>query len=121
MAVNVQDTQVLAIMGYVQRVHANSGWYNATPQDLANRLLGDAEFRSMQLGTWLGTVDGELVRQAVVAALPPWDGVLVNTVAEALMLAAAEQKNQGTQAAAFTGLLGVMAVTLVAVALWKRP
>lgn len=97
MTINVQDTQVLAIMGYVQRVHANSGWYNATPQDLAHRLLGDAEFRSIQLGTWLGTVDGELVRQAVVAALSPWDGVLVTTVADALILAADEQKNQVTR------------------------
>ena len=42
-----------------------SAWTQQLPtvEQFAKDLLADAEFRSLQLGTWLGTTDGEVIRQ----------------------------------------------------------
>jgi hypothetical protein len=83
-------------------------WYarRPTPEELAEELLQDAEFRSLQLGTVLGTPEVHLVAHAVEAASPPFYRSDEQLLVEALTLAA---KMQNRQAA---GRLALGAVTL---------
>jgi hypothetical protein len=67
--------------------------------DLAGFLLQDAEFRSLQLGTWLNSPDGELIAAAVEAALPPPLNREVRVIAEGMRLAAEAQRREGQQTA----------------------
>ena len=81
------------------------------PEDYARTLLADSEFRALQLGTWLGTTDGEIISCAVAQVIPlpyrPEYGLLVN----GLTLAAKLQAQEG-QAAAEKVLLVLLGVTL---------
>jgi hypothetical protein len=43
-----------------------------TVEQTANELLQIAEFRALRLGTWLGTVDGQVITEAVEAVAPPF-------------------------------------------------
>jgi hypothetical protein len=42
-----------------------------TSQDLAEQWLNNAEFRALQLGTWLNTSDGQILAAAVESVLAP--------------------------------------------------
>src|SRR6266852_4580374 len=42
------------------------------PEELAHELLGLAEFRTLQLGTWLDTTDGQIIAKAVEAVVPAY-------------------------------------------------
>jgi hypothetical protein len=79
-------------------------------KDIAQELLGCAEFRALQLGTWLGTTNGEIITQAVEAVMPPFYAEDVALIVEALNLAAAMQQREGRQKA----LVGA-AVTFAAI------
>ena len=43
-----------------------------TADELAHELLTDAEFRALQLGTWLNTTNGKVISEAVEMVLPPF-------------------------------------------------
>jgi hypothetical protein len=43
-----------------------------TAEALAKELLGIAEFRALQLGTWLGTTNGEVITEAAEMVAPPF-------------------------------------------------
>jgi hypothetical protein len=66
-----------------------------TAEDFARELLGDAEFRALRLGTWLGTPEGQAVSEAVAQVIPTdYEPVFTLTV-DALELAAAQQTKEG--------------------------
>ena len=87
-------------------------WNQGRPmsKDVAKEFLDCAEFRALQLGTWLGTTDGEVMTRAVEMVVPMFYAEDVALIVEALTLAAAIQQQEGRQRA-FTGA----AVTLAAI------
>lgn len=68
-------------------------------EDLARQLLNNAEFRALQLGSWLGTTDGQLISQAVAVGLPPPYRQEFQLIVDALVLATNLQQQHGQQVA----------------------
>ena len=62
--------------------HPNIHSQRPTVERVAEELLGLAEFRALQLGTWLGTTDGR-----IVTALSPWLWLVGLGVVGALLFA----------------------------------
>jgi hypothetical protein len=67
----------------------------STAEELAEALVHDIEFRALQLGTWLGTVEGRLVAAAVGQAIPLAFRPQFDLVVEGLQRAAEMQKTEG--------------------------
>jgi len=79
----------------------------------AKDLVADAEFRSLQLGTWLGTTDGEVIETAVGMAIPPIYRPEYDLAVDGLKLAARLQQ-QADQEMAGRVALSVLGVSLFA-------
>jgi hypothetical protein len=87
-----------------------------TAEELANQLLSDAEFRSLQLGTWLGTPAGHLITEAVSLVISPAYEPAFSFIISCLQLAADMQSQEGRQKAfnyAFVGA-GLSLLVLIA-------
>jgi hypothetical protein len=82
-----------------------------TPEQYAHLLLNDTEFRALQLGTWLGTTDGEVISQAVEQIIPPFYRPEYDLVINGLTIAANLQAQEGQQVAEKVAL-GVIGVGL---------
>ena len=67
--------------------------------NLAKEFLAITDFRTLQLGTWLGTTDGEIITGAVELVVPMFYAEDVALIVEALKLAAAKQLQEGRQKA----------------------
>lgn len=76
-----------------------------TAQEIAAHLFADAEFRSLQLGTWLNTPNGQLITAAVEAITPPPYREDIQLLVEAVTLAAKMQQDTGRQRAVAAGLV----------------
>lgn len=89
-----------------------------TYEQVANELLGIAEFRALQLGTWLGTTDGQVITEAVEMVTPPFYREDVELLVEGLKLAAQLQalKSQDKAGKIALGVIGVAAVAAFALA-----
>ena len=85
-----------------------------TAEQLANELLSIAEFRALQLGTWLGTTDGQILTQAVEMVAPPFYRQDVELLVEALKLAASIQQSEGQRVAGKMALGAIGLSLLVA-------
>ena len=91
-------------------------WYGAsspiswhplpTPQELARHWLDNTEIRTLQLGTWLRTTDGQIIVAAVESVLAPGYQQEFELLVDALQLAAEAQYQEG--------ILKVGSVALVA-------
>lgn len=81
----------------------------SSAEDVAGFLVHDAEFRSLQLGTWLNSPDGQLITAAVEVALPPPFNREVRVVAEGMRLAAEAQRREGQQTAGALSLAALCA------------
>lgn len=75
-----------------------------TAQEIAAHLFADAEFRSLQLGTWLNTPNG-LITAAVEAITPPPYREDIQLLVEAVTLAAKMQQDAGRERAVAAGLV----------------
>jgi hypothetical protein len=75
-------------------------------------LLADAEFRSLQLGTWLGTTNGEVFSEAVSQVIPPFYKEEFDLMVDGLVLASHLQAQEGKQAAGRVAL-GTVITALV--------
>jgi len=98
-------------------------WPHAVHQQLPpldqfrEELLEDAEFRTLQLGDWLRTTDGQVIAEAVSMVIPPAYGAAYELAVKGLTLAAEDQTQEGRQAAgavALVTLLVAAAIVLVA-------
>jgi hypothetical protein len=93
-------------------ISSSLGVHRYTPETLAQELLNSAEFRALQLGTWLGTPDGELISAAVHAVMPPPYRQDIDLLIEALKIAAKAQQKDAREKAIATGVglaaLGVL-------------
>jgi hypothetical protein len=76
-----------------------------TAQEIAAHLFADAEFRALQLGTWLNTPNGQLITAAVEAIAPPPYREDVQLLIEAVTLAAKMQQDAGRERAVAAGLV----------------
>jgi len=83
-----------------------------TPQELAENLAADAEFRTLQLGTWLNRPDVELITAAVEAITPPPYRQDIELLIQGIQLAAQLQRRDGWKSVAFatvsTALVGLL-------------
>ena len=79
---------------------------------LAKELVADAEFRSLQLGTWLGTTDGEVIETAVGLVIPPIYKPEYDLAVDGLKLAARLQQQAGQEIA------GKLALSVVGASLF---
>lgn len=90
-----------------------------TADQLADELLAVAEFRALQLGTWLGTADGQIIAEAIEMVAPPFYRQDIGLLFDALRLAASLQEHEGRRVAgrfalgvlASAGLFTVLAVS----------
>ncbi len=85
-----------------------------SPEDYARTLFADSEFCALQLGTWLGTTDGEIISRAVAQVIPPLYRPEYELLVNGLTLAAKLQAQEG-QAAAEKVLLVLLGATLLIV------
>jgi hypothetical protein len=69
--------------------------HQTTPEAIAEELIANAQFRALQLGTWLNRPDVELITAAVQAITPPPYGQDIELLVEALKLAAQAQRRDG--------------------------
>ncbi|HVC99851.1 MAG TPA: hypothetical protein VNG93_01725 [Candidatus Dormibacteraeota bacterium] len=78
-----------------------TAWQQPLPSvdQLAKALVADAEFRSLQLGTWLGTTDGEVIETAVGTVIPPIYRHEYDVAVDGLKLAARLQQQAGQEVA----------------------
>lgn len=77
---------------------------------VAKEFLALVDFRALQLGTWLGTADGEIVTHAVELAVPMFYAEDVALLIEALKLAAATQQQEGRQKALANAAVSLLAI-----------
>ncbi len=88
---------------------AYAGWHTLpTAEQFAKDLVADAEFRSFQLGTWLGTTDGEVITTAVGMVIPPMYKPEYDLAVDGLKLAARMQQQEGQKVA-----LSIVGVSLL--------
>jgi hypothetical protein len=85
-----------------------------TAQEIAAHLFADAQFRSLQLGTWLDTPNGELIAAAVEAVTPPPYREDIQLLVEAVTLAAKMQQDAGRERAVAAGLVLAFGSALLA-------
>lgn len=69
--------------------------HQMTPQELAEDLAANAEFRALQLGTWLNRPDVEVITAAVEAITPPPYRQDIELLIEGMKLAAQLQRRGG--------------------------
>lgn len=85
--------------------------YLPTAEELAEEFLNDADFRALQLGTWLRTPDGAAIAEAVALVIPPEYRPAFNLAVEGLKLAAdAQAQGDRKNAAKFAGAVVVVAI-----------
>lgn len=86
-----------------------TAWQQQLPtvEDFARDLVADAEFRSLQLGTWLGTTDGEVIETAVGMVIPPFYKPEYDLAVDGLKLASRLQQQAGQE------LAGKVALSIV--------
>ncbi len=85
-----------------------------TAAEIAAHLFADAEFRSLQLGTWLNTPNGQLITAAVEALTPPPYREDIQLLVEAVTLAAKMQQDAGRERAVTAGLVLAVGGALLA-------
>ena len=83
-------------------------------EHLAGDLLAHTGFQTLNLGTWLGTTDGEVIAQAVEMVSPPFYRQDVQLLVAALRHAAALQQQEGQRVAGQFALGAVAAAAVVA-------
>lgn len=76
-----------------------------TIAQFAQELLDDAEFRSLRLGTWLSTADGEVLTEAVGLVISPIYAPEFELAVAGLKLAAELQHREGQGAAGRAALI----------------
>ncbi len=86
-----------------------------TEAELAAELLEMAEFRALQLGSWLGTTEGEVITKAVEAVLPPYLRADIALLVAGLKLAAQLQQQKGQRVA---GGVALVAVAMFGLFIW---
>jgi hypothetical protein len=133
MSSETNESRELAIAGYIARHPALRPYVLAAAEridlrlypsaqplpsaaELSRQLLADAEFRSLRLGGWLTTTDGQIIAAAVARVLPPTYEPVFNLVVDALMFAAREQQREGRQKAGLIALASIVGGMLLAIA-----
>jgi len=91
-----------------------------TPEEIGRWFLQDAEFRALELGTWLGTTNGEVIAGAVENFLPPLYREDAKLLVDALKFAADLQQTEGREVAGKWALGSIGVFVLVALGINAR-
>ncbi len=86
--------------------------------EIGDAWLQDAEFRALQLGTWLNTPDGQMIAAAVEAVSPPFYADDEKLLVKALQYAATHQREEGLHAAGRSALIAGCVLVLVGLLAW---
>ncbi|MGA3354677.1 MAG: hypothetical protein ABSD85_16075 [Acidimicrobiales bacterium] len=88
-----------------------------TYQQVAHELLASSEFRALQLGSWLGTTDGQIITEAVELVAPPFYREDIELLVDALKFAAQlqSQEGQGKAGIIALGALGIAAAVAIGI------
>ena len=105
--------------GYVPGITWQRWYPLPTKEQFAETLLSDVEFCSLQLGTWLGTTDGELITEAVSLVISPTYGPEFAVAVEGLKLAAQLQHQKGKESAGKIGLAVLLLATICALGVFS--
>ena len=90
---------------FIPNAYANPwGWIACqqpppSVEQFSKDLIADAEFCSLQLGTWLGATDGEVIETAVGIVIPPIYRPEYDLAVDGLKLAARLQQQAGQKVA----------------------
>jgi hypothetical protein len=95
-------------------MYADIAWPRPSVEQVADELLAIGEFRALQLGTWLGTTDGQVIAQAVEMVSPPFYRQDVELLVAALQHSAKIQNQEGKDAAGKFALKAIGAAALAA-------
>ena len=100
---------------YVHR-WGRTAWQQQLPsvEQFAGTLVADVEFRSLQLGTWLRSTDGEVIETAVGMVIPPIYKPEYDLAVNGLKLAARLQQQEGQRVAGRVALVTAGASLLAA-------
>jgi hypothetical protein len=79
-------------------------------------LLEDAEFQALNLGSWLGTTDGQIIADAVGTVIPPAYGPAYQLAVKGLTLAAEDEAKEGRKTAGKIALSAIVVGGLAAIA-----
>jgi hypothetical protein len=82
--------------------------------ELAADMVEDVGFRTLQLGGFFSTPDGELIAEGVRLALPNTDRVVFDLAVEALTLAAEKRATISTRQIGVGILVGALLLWLLA-------
>jgi hypothetical protein len=85
-----------------------------TIDDFGTSMVSMTEFRALQLGTWLGSTDGQVIIEAVEMVLPPIYRPQIEFLADGLQYAAKLQQREGQKKAGGVAV----AVLLIGAMLW---
>jgi len=90
--------------------------HERTAEQIADDLLVDAAFKALQLGTWLATPDGQLIKAAIEALSPPPYRQDIELLVQALTIAAKLQQKEARRNAVAAGLAIAAGSALLAAA-----
>lgn len=85
-----------------------------TIEEIGRWFLQDAEFRALELGSWLGTTEGKIIAGAVESFLPPLYKQDAELLVKSLHFAAVLQQSEGREVAGAWALGSI----LVAAVIW---
>jgi hypothetical protein len=88
--------------------------YQISAEELAGQMLETVGFRTLKLGSWLNTPDGEIIAAAVELLTPPPYAVDAKLLVDALKIAAAKQRS-----AEMEKVIGVGVVAAIGAVLWS--
>ncbi|HXV04847.1 MAG TPA: hypothetical protein VFP23_02955 [Solirubrobacterales bacterium] len=84
-----------------------------TAEEIGRWFLQDAEFRALELGTWLGTTNGAIIAGAVESFLPPLYRQDSELLVDALKFAADLQQTEGREVASAWALGSIVVAGIV--------
>jgi hypothetical protein len=88
--------------------------YQISAEELAGQMFETVGFRTLKVGSWLNTPDGELIAAAVELLAPPPYAVDAKLLVDALKIAAARQRSAEMEKA-----IGLGVVAAIGAVLWS--
>lgn len=113
--------RVMSVYGWAEAAWHQPYLYpyqRPTAEELAKEFLAIPEFRALQLGTWLGTTQGEVIAKAVEMVTPPFYRQDVELLVVGLKLAANLQATEGQDKAGKIALGVIGMAAFVALGIW---
>ena len=86
--------------------------YQVSAEELAGQMFETVGFRTLKLGSWLNTPDGELIAAAVELLTPPLYAADAKLLVDALKIAAAKQRTAEMEKVIGVGVVAAIGAVL---------